>query len=136
MTDRDLIEKKLAVIETCVRELRDLAQPAAITTDVRERRFVERTLQIAIQAVIDVASHIVSDERLGEPEAQSGLFDLLRTGGWISDPQVVTLKRMSGFRNILVHGYQAVAPDLVREVVEHHLDELLDYARSIRNRLD
>jgi uncharacterized protein YutE (UPF0331/DUF86 family) len=34
---------------------------------VRERRFVEHTIQIAIQAALDVASHIISDERLGEP---------------------------------------------------------------------
>ena len=34
--------KKLARIETCVRELRTLARPEAIATDVRERRFVEQ----------------------------------------------------------------------------------------------
>ena len=67
VTDRELIAKKLALVETCVEQLRRLARPAAITTDVREERFVEHTLQIAIQAALDVASHIVSDERLGEP---------------------------------------------------------------------
>ena len=67
MTDPELVAKRLAIIETCVRELRELAHPPAIPTDVREARFVEHTLQIAIQAALDTASHIVSDERLGEP---------------------------------------------------------------------
>ena len=67
MTDPELIAKKLALIETCVRELQTLSRPAEIARDVREERFVEHTLQIAIQAALDVASHIVSDERLGEP---------------------------------------------------------------------
>lgn len=67
MIDPELIAKKLALIETCVRELRTMARPEALETDVRERRFVEHTLQIAIQACQDVASHVVSDERLGEP---------------------------------------------------------------------
>ena len=67
MTDPELVAKRLALVETCVRELRELARPAAIHADVREARFVEHTLQIAIQAVLDTASHIVSDERLGEP---------------------------------------------------------------------
>lgn len=65
MTDPDLLAKKLAVIETCVAELRRLARPELLETDVREERFVEHTLQIAIQAAQDIASHIVSDERLG-----------------------------------------------------------------------
>jgi uncharacterized protein YutE (UPF0331/DUF86 family) len=55
MTDQPLIEKKLAFIETCVRELRELARPELLATDLREARFVEHTLQIAIQAALDVA---------------------------------------------------------------------------------
>ena len=67
MTDEDLVQKKLAFIETCLSELRSLARADRIATDVKERRFVEHTLQICIQAVQDIASHIVSDERLGSP---------------------------------------------------------------------
>ena len=57
MTDADLLEKKLAFIETCVRELRQLSQPERIAHDIREERFVAHTLQIAIQAALDIASH-------------------------------------------------------------------------------
>ncbi len=70
MTDLDLLEKRLAFVETCVRELRTLARPDRIGTDVREERFVAHTLQLAVQATLDVASHIVSDERLGEPASR------------------------------------------------------------------
>jgi hypothetical protein len=38
MTDADIVTKKLALIETYVRELRELANPASIVDDVRERR--------------------------------------------------------------------------------------------------
>ena len=84
MTDPDLVAKKLALIETSVKELRTLARPEVIATDVRERRFVEHTLQIAIQAAIDVASHIVADERLGEPETNRQLFGLLAGAGGLA----------------------------------------------------
>jgi uncharacterized protein YutE (UPF0331/DUF86 family) len=47
-----------------VADLRRLARPDLLSQDVREERFVEHTLQIAIQAALDVASHIVSDKRL------------------------------------------------------------------------
>jgi uncharacterized protein YutE (UPF0331/DUF86 family) len=135
MTDEDLVAKKLALIETYVRELRELANPAALASDVRERRFVEHTLQIAIQAMLDVASHIVSDERLGEPETNSQLFDRLAAANWVSEDQRKTFVAMAGFRNILVHGYATVDVAIVRNIVDSHLDDLTDFVAAVRARL-
>jgi len=98
MTDRELLAKKLAFIETCVADLRRLARPAALETDLREERFIEHTLQLAIQAAQDVASHIVADERLGEPRTNRDLFTLLARGGWIAGEEAELLGRMAGFR--------------------------------------
>lgn len=96
MTDPDLVAKKLAFIETCVRELRELAQPERIEQDLREERFVAHTLQVAIQAALDVASHIVSDERLGEPATNRQLFELLAINGWVPPTLTQYLARMVG----------------------------------------
>lgn len=135
MTDQELLAKKLAFIETCVRELESLAQPDRVGTDIRERRFVEHTLQIAIQAALDVASHVVSDERLGEPRTNRELFDLLAAAGWLSPDLAATMRRMVGFRNIVVHGYTAVDPAILRDVLEHHLGDLVEFVDSARRRL-
>ncbi|MFH1023365.1 MAG: DUF86 domain-containing protein [Planctomycetota bacterium] len=134
MTDADLVAKKLALIETAVREIRTLGKLDLIATDVREARFIEHTLQMAIQAALDVASHIVSDERLGEPRTSRELFDLLGRGGWLPGKLVGTFKNMAGFRNVLVHGYDAVDLHVVQDIVEHHLDDLLEFVRLIRER--
>ena len=132
MTDRDLVLKKLAQIETYVAELRRLANPAALDHDVREQRFVEHTLQLAIQAALDVASHVVSDERLGEPATNRELFDLLARAGHLSPILADTLRRMVGFRNVLVHGYDTVDLAIVRDVLEHRLDDLLAFVTALR----
>jgi uncharacterized protein YutE (UPF0331/DUF86 family) len=81
MTDPELVAKKLAFIETCVRELRTLARPERVADDLREERFVEHTLQLAIQATLDVGSHVVSDDRLGEPDTNRDVFRLLGRAG-------------------------------------------------------
>ncbi|HEY3119597.1 MAG TPA: DUF86 domain-containing protein [Vicinamibacteria bacterium] len=132
MTDPELIAKKLTLIETCVRELETLARPADIETDLLHERFVEHTLQIAIQAAIDAASHIVSDERLGEPRTNRELFDLLARAGAIPDHLAARLRAMAGFRNILVHGYQDVDRRIVRDAVEHRLGDLLEFSEALR----
>jgi uncharacterized protein YutE (UPF0331/DUF86 family) len=135
VTDPDLLLQKLAFIETCVQELRTLARPAEMRRDVREARFVLHTLQIAIQATIDAASHIVSDERLGEPETNRELFERLAQRGWLTIELADTMGRMAGFRNIVVHGYAGVNLEIARDIVEHRLADLLAFVAAIRRRL-
>lgn len=132
MLDEALVQKKLAFIETCVRELKELAHPERVARDIREGRFVAHTLQIAIQSALDVASHIVSANRLGEPETNRELFDYLQRNGFLDDELAETLYAMVGFRNVLVHGYQEVDWAIVRDILENHLDDLLAYVSTIR----
>ena len=135
MTDPELVAQKLAFIETCVRELRTMARPGDMQRDVREARFVLHTLQIAIQAALDGASHIVSDERLGEPETNRELFERLAQHGWLPVDLAATMVRMAGFRNIVVHGYGGVNLEMARDIVEHRLGDLLAFAAALRARL-
>jgi len=135
VTDVELLLQKLAFIETCVQELRTLARPAEMRRDVREARFILHTLQIAIQASLDVASHIVSDARLGEPEINRELFDRLAQHGWLSADLAATMAKMAGFRNIVVHGYAGVNLDIAKDVIEHRLGDLLVFVKTIRERL-
>ncbi len=135
MTDRDLIEKKLARIVTHVGELRRLARPEALRSDVREERFVEHTLQLAVQAALDVASHVVSDQGLGEPRANRELFELLARAGWIDDSLARLMVQVSGFRNILVHGYEDIDLAVVEDVLTNRLDDLLAFVSAIQRRL-
>ncbi len=135
MTDPELVAKKLAFIETCVRELQTMAHPERISDDLREERFVEHTLQLAIQAALDVGSHIVSDERLGEPETSRDVFRLLGRAAYVPAKLLGRLEQMAGFRNVVVHLYQEVDLGIVRDVVENRLGDLLEFVAAIRLKL-
>jgi uncharacterized protein YutE (UPF0331/DUF86 family) len=99
------------------------------------RRFAAYTLQIAVQAALDVASHIVSDERLGEPDTNRQLFDLLVRAGWLSPGLTDTMHKMAGFRNVVVHGYQTLDKAILVDIVSNRLEDLLDFAKAIRQGL-
>ena len=103
-----MLEKKLAFIETCVRELRQLSQPERIEHDIREERFVAHTLQIAMQAALDIASHIVSERRPGEPQTNRELFTLLQQDHWLSSELTEAMQKMVGFRNVVVQATKAL----------------------------
>lgn len=135
MIDADLLAKRLAFIETSIQELRTHARPDQIKDDIQNRRFVEHTLQLAIQAALDVASHVVSDLRLGEPATNRALFDLLIEAGWVPRDLGEILGDMAGFRNVLVHGYTEVDLGIVQDVVVNRLGDLEAFVDAIRRRL-
>ena len=135
MTDDALVAKKLARIEQCLADLERRADLNTLRTDVVMQRFVEHTLQVGVQAALDVASHIVSDERLGEPATNHELFDLLARGGWLAIDQVPALRGMVGFRNVLVHEYDEVDLAVVRDVIDNHLGDLVAFVEAIREKM-
>jgi uncharacterized protein YutE (UPF0331/DUF86 family) len=135
VTDLQLVAKKLALIETSVGELRSLVHLEAVQEDVRELRFAAYTLHIAIQAALDVAAHIVADNRLGEPQNNRELFELLARYGWTSRELMGSLREMVGFRNIVVHGYERLNAAIVERILRNHLDDLLQFVNAIRTRL-
>ena len=105
-----------------------------IAHDIHEQRFVEHTLQMAIQAALDVASHVVSDRRLGEPRTNRELFDLLARDYWIPEALADSLRRMVGFHNVLVHGYDDVDLGVVQDVLTNRLTDLVAFVAAVRAR--
>lgn len=135
MTDPELLAKRLAALQSYVEQIRRLGRPELLASDVKEERFILHTLQLAMQSALDIASHIVSDQWLGEPEKNQDLFLLLARGGWIDRELAVALGGMSGMRNVLVHEYLMVDLEKVRRALREDLDDLLAFAEAIRRRL-
>lgn len=135
MTDLDLLLKRLAFIDTCLQQLSDLAKPDLLTTDIKERRFVEHTLQVALQAIQDIASHLVAEEKLGEPRTNSELLHLLAGAGWISADLAQRLRQAIGFRNVLVHGYTEVDLQILRDILANRSADLASFSAEIRKAL-
>ncbi len=135
MTDLALLLKRLALIEGYLADLRGVEDPAQVLDDVRLERFVLHTLQLAIQAALDVASHIVAEERLGAPATNRELFALLAAHGWIPREDMARLGEMAGFRNLIVHGYARIELARVVGVLQENLDDLSGFVEALRSRL-
>lgn len=136
MTDPILVQKKITFIETCLADLKRDANIDTVTQSTKERRFVEHTLQIMIQAIIDIAAHIVSDERLGEPSTNKELFQILNRNGILSSDVLPELTAMAGFRNILVHGYTEVDTTILKDIVENRTGDIDKFIKEINKYLE
>jgi len=134
MVNQEIVLRLLNNIESYMSELRgatDITHQKYIV-DIRMQRFVERTLQIAVEACLDVAHHIISDEGWREPDSYADAFVVLAENDVISASDAKTYRLMAQFRNKIVHYYEKVDPEQVFAVFVGHLGDFEGYVKSVR----
>jgi uncharacterized protein YutE (UPF0331/DUF86 family) len=96
----------------------------AFLSDPEHYGSAERFLQLAIEASLDMGSHVIADENLGSVEQSRDIPRRFREHGRISEDLEQRWIRMIGFRNILVHEYLEVDRNIVHDVVQNRLADL------------
>ncbi len=128
-----IIEERLKLLREYVRDLR--AEQDITFDRYREdkklRRFVERTLQIAVEACLDIGNHVIAGERFRYPEDNADIFRVLYEEGIIFDDLLTHLVKMAGFRNIVVHDYAKIDDAAVYGALKKRLGGFEEFARSI-----
>lgn len=125
MVNRLLLERILADIKSNVKELKNAKDITwdVYRTDIRERRFVERTLHITIEGCIDVAQHIISDEKMREPTSYRDTFMVLTENKILKPDDLSRFENIASFRNLLVHYYEKVDDAIVYGIFKNNLSD-------------
>ena len=100
------------------------------------RRACEKTIEVAIESLIDVSAMIVSAEKFGLPASEEGIFDILVGKMVISREFGDKLKNLKGFRNVLIHRYPHVADDMVYYYLTNYLDDFYVFKSTIESYLE
>lgn len=103
-----------------------------LEADEDQRNIVLMDLQQAVQAVIDLATHVCSHEGLGLPQGPASAFALLASHGVIPEDLSIRLSGAAGLRNIIVHRYGDLSMADVARVVERDLSDLEAFVTAIR----
>jgi len=90
-----------------------------------------RMLQISIEAVLDIAQHIVARKHLGTPKSYRDAIELLANEGILTKDQLPNLYKMTKFRNRVVHLYDEVSREEVYRIIRHHLSDFDGFIASI-----
>jgi len=84
-------------------------------------------LQLASQALIDLASHVISEAGIAVPASYSEVSRRLREAGILDEGDSHLFRKIVGFRNVVVHQYAAVDLGIVEEVLRER--RFMDVAR-------
>ena len=132
MIDRDRILTRIDHLQQYLQDLRTITPPTfEAYQGIEKRRACERLLQLAIEAMTDISGMLVAGLRLGLPAEELDTFEKLREAAIITPATTTTLRRMRGFRNILVHEYTQVDDQIVHQLALEHLGEFEAFIREV-----
>ena len=137
VAERELVSDRLDRIRRYVGELRGWA---ADTRDAfmqsRERQYaVLHALQLAIEACIEVGTHICAADALGTPASYAETFDRLAQAGVLDEALAGDLRAMARFRNRIVHLYWDVDMAEVHAIMTGRLQDFDRYLAAIERYL-
>lgn len=130
----DIILNKKESIERCIKQIRTyyaIPGDKPFEYDFMKQDAIAVNLQRACEQSIDLANHTIKVRKLGLPKESRESFRLLAQHKIIPRDLAANLEKMIGFRNALVHEYQMLDIGLMIDVIENHLDDLLDFTNLI-----
>ena len=128
------IERRLQRLRECLLKLEPLKEKekSEFVRDPYLRDIVERNLEVAAQACIDIANRIISIEHLEKPRDYYEAILRLGEADVLPADFARHLAPVAGFRNVLIHEYLEIDWDEVYQNLQGLKDlySFLDYVRE------
>lgn len=128
----DIILNKTEIIEKCVNRINEeYADNPQNLSNFTKQDSIILNIQRACEATIDIAMHIISLKKLGLPQSSRDVFDFLLRNNIIDIETTRKMKSMTGFRNLAVHNYQEINPDIILSIIRNNLNDLISFKEQI-----
>ncbi len=138
MVDKELIIDRLSRIREYLKHLREIGSLSkeAFLSDQRNYHSAARTLQIAIEACLDIGHHIISRKEFRRPKDYKDIFLILGDEKVLPFDFSRSIMNMARYRNRLVHIYHEVTPEEIYDILQQPINDLEEFSKHIVNFLD
>lgn len=136
--DREVVRRKLAHLAEALEALRPLARLSfpEYAAKLYERKAAERLLQVAIEAAVDVNTHILVGLGRPVPVDAYGSFVGLGDAGVLDGGLATRLAPSAGLRNRLVHEYNGLDDFKVHGAMAEALDGFAEFVEQVERFLE
>ena len=93
-------------------------------------------LQTMLEAISDIAMHVVTGANLGLPDSRPEAIEMLAKNGIIPQQLAEKVSQAVRMRNVIVHHYPSVNLRTVYDVIQNDLGDIVDFCAEIVNYLD
>jgi len=98
--------------------------------DWKAQRIIERTLQMMIEACLDISNHIISGKGYRRPQSYSDFFRVLHENQVLPSRLTDRMEKMAKFRNIIVHNYDKVDAEIVVGIMKKNLSDFEAFRKA------
>jgi uncharacterized protein YutE (UPF0331/DUF86 family) len=133
MVDVKTVMERLEALKAYLAELDHYAQYSLdeLTSDFVKYRAVQHSLQLAAQAVVDIAVHIITADYNSRVQDYRQAIESIGKEGILPSAFAERLAPIASFRNILVHEYLIVDPARLYDVLMNGRQDLQEFSRRI-----
>ncbi len=97
---------------------------------------IYKRMEFAIENVYDICAIINSDLKLDMPESDEGILENLEHKGILTKDMKDKVRRMKGFRNIVVHRYGKIDDQVTYSILANNINDFYQFIEQIENFLD
>jgi uncharacterized protein YutE (UPF0331/DUF86 family) len=132
--NQTLILEKMDAIVRCLERVQEKTPESfsELTADFDRQDIIVVNLERAIQASVDIATHVVAYTALPIPSTMADSFEKLALAHVITVETAERMKKAVGLRNILVHEYQKIDWSIIWAVITGHMDDFRAYVAEIQ----
>ena len=126
MVDVEVIKQRLNQLSTSINKIerfKEISLEEFLKDDIKQD-VVEYNLFIAINMMIDIATHIVVDNNMGSPETLGEAFNILNKEKHLNDEETKVYRNMVGLRNILSHEYINIDKKIIYSILKNNLIDI------------
>ena len=133
MVDVEVIQQRLGALEEFVARLEEMRSRNREEwgEDVIARYAAERELEVAIQRVLNIATHVLTADFAIPADDYAGVIRALGKAGVLPADFAERFTAIVGFRNVLTELYVEVDPVKVYEHLQRDPDDIRFFARCI-----
>ncbi|MDO6354787.1 MULTISPECIES: type VII toxin-antitoxin system HepT family RNase toxin [unclassified Caloramator] len=131
--DYDKVRNKLLFIQENLKKLEELRNftKEEFLNDFRNVDSAKYLLQTSIEAMLDIANHIIARNRWGKVESNRDSFEILYQNRIIDKNDIETYFLMAKFRNRIVHMYIEVDNETIYNVLQNNLKDIKRFVDTI-----
>lgn len=137
VADEEIIHERTNRVRRYVKDLRTFAGISGeeFARNTERQYAVLHALQLAIEACIEIGTHICAADALGVPSSYAETFNFLENAGILDPDLAADLRAMARFRNRIVHFYWQMDTGEVYRILQERLDDFHRYLKAIEEYL-
>ncbi len=133
MVDKEVLQHKITFIEENIKKMEYLSS-------LSEKEFrgkfyyiesAKHLLQVSIEAMLDIAHHIIARERYRSPQTYAEAFLILIENQVLPKEKEKNFLQMAKFRNRVVHLYHEVDEKDIYQIICEGKEDFKEFVRAI-----